>query len=216
MKTSNGHIEQRAVDEERLDAAIDSVAREMTGGEPSGALRELVLERIEQGRRRSSIAVPGWAWAGAAATVVLAAATAIWMTAPAPGSRGSQPAVAEQRSGSPAVSPAILERQTAQAAPSVPETAAAPRQAAAVNRTGRGVASRGTRAPETDAAEDLHRVPALADIEPLRFSTVGPDPLEIAAVTVAPFPAMTSIDIPGLEPDSRDIQSADPKKENSP
>ena len=216
MNTSNGHIEQRAVDEERLDAAIDSVAREMTEGEPSGALRDLVLERIEQGRRRSSIAVPGWAWAGAAATVVLAAATAIWMTAPAPGSRGSQPAAAERRSGSPAVSPAILERQAAQAAPSVPETAAAPRQAAAVNRTGHGVASRGTQAPETDSAEDLHPVPALADIEPLRFSTVGPDPLEIAAVTVAPFPAMTSIDLPGLEPDSREVQSADPKKENSP
>jgi hypothetical protein len=199
-----------------LDAAIDAVAREMTGGEPSGALRALVLERIAQGRRRSSIAVPGWAWAGATATVVLAAATAIWMTTPAPGSRGSQPAVTEQRSGSPAVSPAIPERQTAQAAPSLPETVAAPRQTAAVNRTGRGVDSRGTQAPETGAAEDLHPVPALADIEPLRFSTVGPDPLEIAGVTVAPFPAMTSIDIPGLEPDSRDVQSADPKKENSP
>ncbi len=199
-----------------LDAAIDAVAREMTGGEPSGALRELVLERIEQGRRRSSIAVPRWTWAGAAATVVLAAATAIWMTAPDPGSRETQPAAAEQRSGSPAVSPAILERQTAQAAPSVPEAAAAPRQAVAVNRTRHGVASRGTQAPETDAAEDLHPVAALADIEPLRFSTVGPDPLEISAVTVAPFPAMTSIDIPRLEPDSREVQSADPKKEKSP
>jgi hypothetical protein len=72
---------------------------------------------------------------------------------------------------------------------------------------------RSTQAAAREAAEDVKAVPALPEIAPLTFSAVGPDALEIAAVNVPPFPAMTSIDIPSLDPGSDDIQSADPKKE---
>jgi hypothetical protein len=68
-------------------------------------------------------------------------------------------------------------------------------------------------AAEADVLQDRHPVPALAEIEPLRFSAVEPHPLQIAAVEVAPLTAMPSIDIPNLGPGSNDTQSADPKKE---
>jgi hypothetical protein len=64
-----------------------------------------------------------------------------------------------------------------------------------------------------DVLQDRHPVPALAEIEPLRFSAVEPHALQIAAVEVAPLTAMPSIDIPSLGPGLNDIQSADPKKE---
>jgi len=197
-----------------LDDVIDAVAREMTEGEPSGALRARVLERIEQGRRRSPIIVPRWAWAGAAtATLILAVAAAVWMTGPVPGSRDARPTVAEQRSGSPSLSPAGIEAQARQPADVAPEAAAASIRLAAGPRPGRGAVSRGAQAAEVNAAEVAHAVPALAEIAPLQFSTVGPGPLEIAAVEVAPLPAMTSIDIASLDPGSNDTQSADPNKE---
>jgi hypothetical protein len=66
---------------------------------------------------------------------------------------------------------------------------------------------------EADVVQDQHPVPALAEIEPLRFSAVEPHPLQIAAVEVTPLPAMLAIEIPSLGPGLNDIQSADPKKE---
>jgi len=77
----------------------------------------------------------------------------------------------------------------------------------------RSAAARGVQTAEADVFPDRHPVPALAEIEPLRFSTVEPHPLQLAAVEVAPLAAMPSIDIPSLGPGSNDIQSADPKKE---
>jgi len=82
-----------------------------------------------------------------------------------------------------------------------------------MTQTRRSAAGRGMQTSEADALPDRHPVPALAEIEPLRFSTVEPHPLQLAAVEVAPLAAMPSIDIPSLGPGSNDIQSADPKKE---
>ena len=83
----------------------------------------------------------------------------------------------------------------------------------AKTQTRRSAAARGVHTAEADVLQDRHPVPALAEIEPLRFSAVEPDPLQIAAVEVAPLAAMPSIEIPSLGPGSNDIPSADPKKE---
>jgi hypothetical protein len=80
-------------------------------------------------------------------------------------------------------------------------------------QTGRSAAARGVQAAEADVLQDRHPVPALAPIEPLRFSGVEPDALQIAAVEVAPLAEMPAIDVPSLGPGLNDIQSADPKKE---
>ena len=74
-------------------------------------------------------------------------------------------------------------------------------------------AAQGVWAAGNDAAEDFNAVPALAAIEPLRFASVGPAPLHIADVEITQISEMPSIEIPSLDPGSRDIQSADPKKE---
>ena len=196
-----------------LDAAIDTVARQMTEGEPSGDLRARVFERIEQGRRRSSPAVPRWAWAGAAAAVLLAVAPAVWVVSPMRTRQVAQSALAGQRPGGPAPAAPAPERPAVQLAAISAEAASPAGAAAAAARKSRAVAARGARAAEVEGAGDFHSVPALAEIEPLKFSAVEPDPLQIAAVNVSALPAMPSIDIPGLDPGSPDIQSADPKKE---
>jgi len=195
-----------------LDAAIDTVARGMTAFEPSGALRARVLERIEQGRRLASPAVPRWAWAGAAAAVLLAVATAVWVARPVPAPDGAQATVAERRSGAPSLAAAGAERPVGPSAVS-PGTISPGGGLSATPQTRRSAAARGVQTSEADVLPDRHPVPALAEIEPLRFSTVEPHPLQLAGVEVAPLAAMPSIDIPSLGPGSNDIQSADPKKE---
>jgi hypothetical protein len=137
--------------------------------------------------------------------VVLAVATAVWVSrqAPVPGG-GAQTTIAERRPAGPAASEPGARGPAAQPAG---VSAAAPSPAGTV-------AVRGAWAAESDEPGDAHPVlPALAEIEPLRFTSVEPDPLQIAAVEVTPFPAMDSIDIPSLDLVSKDIQSPDPKKE---
>ena len=212
MNGDNGHIERHSVDEAQLDVTIDTVAREMTEFEPSGALRARVIERIEQGRRHPSPGVPRWAWAGAAAAVLLAVATAVWVARPVPAPDGAQTTVAERRSGAPSLAAAGAERPVTPSAIS-PDTVSPGGGRSAMTQTRRSAAARGVQTSEADVLPDRHPVPALAEIEPLRFSTVEPHPLQLAAVEVAPLAAMPSIDIPSLGPGSNDIQSADPKKE---
>ena len=213
MSGNNTHLERQPVDDAQLDAAIDTVAREMTEFEPSGAVRARVLERIEQGRRRSSPAVPRWAWAGAAAAVLLAVATAVWVVSPMRTREVAQSAVAGQRPGGAAPAPAALERPAVQLAAISAEAASPAGVSAGAARTSRASAVLGSGTVDVNLLEDAHPVPALTEIEPLTFSAVEPDPLQIAAVVVAPLTAMPSIDIPSLGPGSDDIQSIDPKKE---
>ena len=197
-----------------LDAAIDSVAREMTGGEPSGALRARVLERIEQGRRHTSPAVARWAWAGAAASVlVFAVATALWMTRPMTAPGDARATIAEQRTGGPASLPAGSAETPVQSAAVSIQSASAEGMPATAARGGRALAVRGGRAAGIEAAQDLNTVPALAEIEPMRFAEVEPAPLHITDVEIAPITEIPSLDVPSLDPGSRDIQIADPKKE---
>jgi hypothetical protein len=217
MNAGNAHIGQRSVDDERLDSVIDAVAREMTEFEPSASMRARVIERIEQGRRHPSHLVPRWAWTGAAAAVLLAVATAIWVAGPAPARKGATTAAAVQASGGRPPAAATSTRPPARPVSESAEAAGTAAGAAAGAATGarinRAATPRRARAASVEPADDVNRVPALADIEPLRFGSVEPDPIRIAAVTVAPFPEMTPIDIPGLGPNSNDTQSADPKKE---
>lgn len=212
MSGDDSHIERHSVDEAQLDVTIDTVARGMTEFEPSGALRARVLERIEQGRRHPSPGVPRWAWAGAAAAVLLAVATAVWVARPVPAPDGAQTTVADRRSGAPSLAAAGAERPVTPSAMS-PDTVSPGGGRSAMTQARRSAAARGVQTAEADVFQDRHPVPALAEIEPLRFSTVEPHPLQLAAVEVAPLAAMPSIDIPSLGPGSNDIQSADPKKE---
>jgi hypothetical protein len=195
-----------------LDAAIDTVAREMTGFEPSGALKARVLDRIEQGRRRSPFALSRWAWAGAAAAAVLALATAVWVARPV--QEEAHVAVTGQQPTAPSLVAASAEPRASQPAGIQADAAFIPTPSGAATRPGRSATAPGTRvAPPAETREELNVVPAMADIEPLTFAEVAPGPLQVAAVTVAPLPAMTSIDIPSLDPGSNDASSADSKKE---
>jgi hypothetical protein len=197
-----------------LDAVIDAVAREMSEGEPSGALRARVLEQIQRRPRRSSSALPRWAWAGAAAATVMAVATAIWVVSPMRSPADTRTAVAGQQSGEAIPAAAVDARQAAPSAAAASRTTAATSRAATTASPGLGVAAKSAQPAAADAGADLHRVPALAEIEPLRFDAVEPDPLRIEAVEMTPFPTIEPIDIPSLDRGPSDTQSVDPKKEN--
>ena len=202
-----------------IDAAIDVVAREMTDLDPSAALRARVLERIEQGRRRPGLVLPRWAWAGVAATMVLALATGVWLTRSVQRPGGPEGNMAQQRAAEPNLADAALPRQSVRPGGEPGATAATPPagRAALSARAQRGPATRGAQSTAGSAAEaaadDATLVPALADIEPLRFSAVEPAPLDVPVVEVAPLNAVPTIDIPSLKPGSTDTQSADLKKE---
>ena len=212
MSGDDRHFERQPVDEAQLDVTIDTVARGMTEFEPSGALRARVLERIELGRHHPAPGVPRWAWAGAAGAVLLAVATAVWVARPVPDPGAAQTTVANERSGAAALAATGAERPVVPPAVS-PGTGSPGGGLSATPQTRRSAAARGVQTSEADVLPDRHPVPALAEIEPLRFSTVEPHPLQLAAVEVAPLAAMPSIDIPSLGPGLNDIQSADPKKE---
>jgi hypothetical protein len=198
-----------------LDAAIDAVACEMTAVEPSAALRARVLARLERERRRAAAGVPRWAWAGAAAITVLAVATGLWLTRPVPPGPGASESIAAERHadapglpGAVAPGPSALQGAAAASPAGVPAPSA---------RNQRAHAARGAQPAAGTVrealAEDEALVPALAVIEPLRFSTVEPTALQIPGVEVAPLDAPPAIDIPSLDPGSTDTQSADPNKE---
>jgi len=211
MSGNNRNIEPRAIDEESLNSAIDAVAREMTSDEPSGALRARVLGRIEQGGRRFSPALPRWAWAGAAAAAVLAIATAVWVVNPLRHRDAGQSTVTVQVPGGPPPASPGLGHSAVQSAAVSTQPASPEGTFTAAGRARRAVSAPGER--PAGAAEVFYAVPALAEIEPLRFAAVGPAPLHIADVEIIQITEMPSIEIPSLDPGSHDIQSADPKKE---
>lgn len=177
----------------------------MTDAEPSGALRARVLDEIGRGRQRPGFAVPRWAWAGAAAALMLGVASSMWLV-PRPADRVREPArVADSRPAPKEVSPAA--QPATEAGTTVPAvvTAALARRVAA---------PRTATAPDETRDEDSHHLPALAEIQPLSFAAVGPPALQMADVEVPSLTAMPSIDIPSLDPGSTDTTTADPKKEN--
>lgn len=203
------------VSRQQLDDAIDVVAREMTGLEPSAALRALVLERIDQGRSRTGLIVPRRAWAGVAAVAVLAVATGLWLTRTLPQPNEPQSSVAASRTAAPGgASPREVEQTRTDPAATSASPAGSP---LLIARSGQMAASRGAQpatATGPEAVMDAAAlVSALPDIEPLRLSNVGPAPLDVAGVVVAPLDPVPTIDIPSLNAGSTDTQSADPNKE---
>jgi hypothetical protein len=191
-----------------LNSAIDAVAREMTEGEPSGALRARVLDRIEQRGRRSSPALPRWTWAGAAAGVALFVAAAVWVARPAQAPRDPQATAAEQRPAGPLLALPGAEGPAVQPAATSVRAASLEGMSAPLARASRAVAAQGGL-----AAGALDAVPALAAIEPLRLASVEPAPLHVADMEISPITEMPAIEIPSLDQGSHDSPSADPKKE---
>jgi len=189
-----------------LDLVIDTVAREMTEGEPSGALRARVLDEIAQDRRRA-LAVPRWAWAGAAAAILVAVATSVWLVRPAPQPGGEPSSIVAQR---PATAERVPTTANSGPAPSAASSSAAP--APSAWQVSVRLAARNLEAPPPES--DL--LPALAEIEPLRFASIEPEALQLAGLEVASLTAVPSIEIPSLDSGSNENQSADPKKENRP
>ena len=188
-----------------LEALIDAVARQMTEGEPSGALRARVLDEMAQDRRRA-LAVPRWAWAGAAAAILVAVATSVWLVRPAPQPGGEPSSPVAQR-------PAAAERvPTANSGPAPSAASSSSAPAASARQVSVRLAARDVEEPLPES----HLLPALAEIEPLRFASIEPEALQLAGLEVASLTAVPSIEIPSLESGSNETQSADPKKENRP
>lgn len=63
-------------DDERIDAAIDETARQLTGGEPDAAFRARVMARIE--RRRRPTLLPQALAAAIAVAAAIAIAAVVW------------------------------------------------------------------------------------------------------------------------------------------
>jgi hypothetical protein len=207
MSGDSRQIERRSIDEKLLDSAIDAVAREMTQSGPSAALRARVLDAIEQGRQHHAPVIPRWAWAGAIAAAALAVATAVWISRPVLAPNGAVATVAERSDTAPQAP------VTTRPNPPV-ETPRLPAARALSAPHGRLAAPvRSTRRDTGDFADDTNPVPALAEIEPLKFSTVDPDPLHTSAFEVAPLDIAPIPAIPGLEPGSTDDRSSEPNKE---
>jgi hypothetical protein len=213
---------RRVDSEERLNAAIDMVAREMTESEPSAALRARILNAVEQGRRYHAPVVPRWAWMGVAAAIALAAATTVWINRPLPAPEDASTRAAQQRAAVPVPQAAAQMALSPQPGSRPGESPATPANQTAPGGAGtaRVVADRrGRPAPKAAgrAADDFAAlVPALAEITPLAFSQVEPVPLDVRGVEVTPLDIAPIPDIPILEPGSTDRRSSDPNKERQP
>jgi len=209
-------VKRAEVTGSELDAAIDAVAREMVTREPPPAFRTLVMERI--GRRSGSgnpgrvgLTAPRGTWVAATVVLVLTVAAVVWIERgdipPAPGTAASPTVAPTSPSNSP-VGPARLS-----AGPSAiagRETTMAARSAQS-----RRIAAPVRTASHAGAAGDyVEFVPALAELEALQLTNVGPDALDVPAVDVEPLPAIPSLDIPRLHSESIDTRSTDSKKEN--
>jgi hypothetical protein len=180
--------------DEQLDQAIDEVAREMTAAEPSPTMRTDVLSRIERegGRRAPGQHLPRWAWAGAAAVLVLSVATTAWivLSVPAPGSRqiaarnitGSAgpttPSTPATTSAGPAADATMASAQPVARPRAVRPAAAAqrfglPDEAGPAPLAGPDAIEIVPLEPAALAVPSLG-VTALGQIEPITVSTIGP------------------------------------------
>jgi hypothetical protein len=199
-----------------IDAAIDAVAREMMTLEPPSAFRASVMDRIglqptPRGPEWWVLTAPRGAWAAAAVVLVLMAATGVWIERgeilPAQGGMASLTVAPLSPPNPPA----------GQARPSDGLSANAGREAALAAPSAqfrRSAVRVGAASQVRTTDDDVEIVPALAELEALQFTNIGPDALDIPAIEVAPLPTIPSLDIPSLHLDSTDTRSTDPKKEN--
>ena len=169
--------------DDRVDSAIDDVARQMTEGLPAdaAAFRRQVLLRIDAG------SAPRRSWRAAFVLPPVAAAAALVIAAFVMRGGRTQPQV---------TSPPTLSRRSEQARPlRGPMATTAP--AAAAIAAARPAADRpGRNSTPVDRAEDAAEPPAPLDpitVAPLVIDTLRPDPLPlerletIVPLTVAPF-----------------------------
>jgi hypothetical protein len=180
--------------DERLDQAIDQVAREMTAADPPSALRADVLARIERDRngRSPGRLLPRWALAGGIAVLVIGVAITGWLArtvpAPAAGERASIDTAAKPATDQSRLTPPSEARLAADAAVAavqpVPQSRPA-RPAARPQRIGlpEGVGPSPLAGPDAIDIAPLGPaaiavpglgVAALTDIEPITVSTIGP------------------------------------------
>lgn len=157
------------MDDNRLDAAIDDVAREMTAGEPHASFRVRVMARVESFEvRRSWFGVRGLtAVAGVAAVlaVLLFQFRRPHDTARPYAAVAPAPAVAEQRVG---------------------------REPAMTNRHDSSLTASGTTPPRDDRQRIVTIVPSEVD-------ALAPPPLDVESIAVAALPAPSSIRLDEME-----------------
>jgi hypothetical protein len=199
-----------------MDAAIDTVAREMTNLEPPAAFRELVMDRI---RLQPPPRVSGWwlpttprsAWTAAAVVLVMMAATGVWIK------RSDIVPVAGDMASMTVTQPWALDRPAVPARSSGGRSAEARRVIALPEQVSR-IRSGSTRvmaaSPVRTAADDVEMLPALAELEPMQFTNLVPAAIHVPMVEVAPLVDIPSLDIPSLHAEPTDARSTDPKKEN--
>jgi hypothetical protein len=180
-------------DNERLDAAIDEVARRMTEGAPGADLRARVLERIGEARERRSIWRSPWVLSPiAVAAIVL---VAIVVARPFKGGdRGAE---------SPALQPPAVAQVDVPAA--APQPDARPQPPTQTVRLKPDTIRKVRLRPDTTNDKRPSEIDALAppplDVESIRLAALPPgdsiqvDPLEtITPIDVAPLSPVDSID----------------------
>jgi hypothetical protein len=157
------------MDDNRLDAAIDDVAREMTAGEPHASFRAQVMARIEAFEvRRSWFAVRGLTAVAAIAVVLV---VVLFQR------RGPQ----ESARPHVAVAPA----------PSVAERRVEP-EPAMTNPHDSSLTASGTTTPRDDRQRIVTIVPSDVD-------ALAPPPLDVDSIAVAALPAPSSIRLDEME-----------------
>ena len=194
--------------DEQLDTAIDEVAREMTAAEPSSALRAEILARIERERakRAAGLILPRWAWAGAAAVLVLGVATTAWLvrTVPAPGagqmaSTSNTASRPDSASSTPAGTSAgpVLDTTMAAARPVTLPAAARPR------------ADRPAEVPQRVGLSDDVGPSPLAGPDAIDIAPLGPAAIAIPALGVSALGAIDPLTVSTIGPGSPEPQRRD-------
>lgn len=167
--------------DERLDAAIDDVARQMTAGAPRAGFSGRVQARLDD--RAGGGWLAGFAWAAGALVVLVLALLVPWQARDT-ADRQRAPQVAQQQR----IPPTGDAAPRASATPGLGE--AAPRTAARdIRKTD---LPRPRRLPSVPLVEDAPQIPALAEITPLSVDVNAPasltlDDIDLPDLAVAPL-----------------------------
>lgn len=165
-----------------LDRAIDEVARDLTSGEPSHALRTRVVERIERPRRAA------WMWQLATAlTVVLVVAYLMWPRAEIT----SEPAVVATAPSRTTPAPAADNTAVVRAQPS--EHLRALKGGPGARRPQQGPATRRIAVDPT-----APQIAALVEMNELAVSLAEPRNIDVPGLRV------DDVSIPPLEPGDKE------------
>ncbi|MEW5983074.1 MAG: hypothetical protein AB1806_11995 [Acidobacteriota bacterium] len=183
-----------------LEAAIDLVAREMTGVEGPAWLRTRVIEQIESPPALRWTGLRAWTWMSVAAVLVLAVAGSVWVWRPR---QATEPVAIVASEG--AADSGRRQPEASIAARSEIEASGDPRSGRdPIGRAGRSAGQRTIQAAHVPAATRAAFDPTDTDpwviIEPIP----EPDPIAIDPLSIAPV-VITSLSIPELR-----IEPVDP------